>query len=201
MFTGIVEEVGQIVSRQGDILSIKAGLVPEAASVGNSIAVNGTCLTSTSRAGDVFSVDVSPETSRRTNLGVLKPGDVVNLERPLSYGGLMGGHFVQGHVEDVGEVVSSQPDGDSFILRFNIPSELMKYVVVKGFIAVDGISLTVVDREATSFTVAVLAYTYLNTVLCRRQPGDRVNIETDILARYVERLLDSGSEEKATQAA
>ena len=101
----------------------------------------------------------------------------------------------------MGTVVSSQPDGDSFILRFNIPSELMKYVVVKGFIAVDGISLTIVDREATSFTVAVVAYTYLNTVLCRRQPGDRVNIETDILAKYVERLLGSGSEEKATQAA
>ena len=185
MFTGIVEEVGQIVSRQGDILSIKAGLVPEAASVGNSIAVNGTCLTSTSRAGDVFSVDVSPETSRRTNLGVLKPGDVVNLERPLSYGGLMGGHFVQGHVDSTSMVSKIYYVGRSWLINFKLPKKFKKNLVQKGSITINGVSLTIAKILVGGFRIAVIPQTLKLTSLIHLKEKDVVNIEFDVLGKYI----------------
>ena len=136
-----------------------------------------------------FAFDVSPETGRRSNLDALRPGDPVDLERPLPYGGRVGGHLVQGHVDGVGVLRAIAPDGESHLFAFDAPPSLMRYIVEKGFVAVDGISLTVAEREATAFTVAVIPYTHENTVLGSRAPGDRVNIEVDILAKYAEQLL------------
>jgi len=135
-------------------------------------------------------VDLSPETLRRTNLGVLREGDGVDLERALAVGGRMGGHIVQGHIDGTGEVLRILPEAeDMAMMWFSAPEQLMPYIVEKGFIGVDGISLTVVDREASSFSVAVIPYTLNNTVLGERKPGDQVNLEVDILAKYVESLL------------
>ena len=135
-------------------------------------------------------MDVTPETLRRTNLGLLKPGDPVDLERALSVADRIGGHIVQGHVEATGEVLSIDPDGDSLVIRFQAPPQVMRYVVSKGFIAVDGISLTVVDCDSSSFSVSVIPYTRDHTVLGARQAGDQVNLETDIVARYVEQFVN-----------
>lgn len=189
MFTGIVEEVGRVLSRRGGRLTIGADWVLRSTRVGDSIAVNGACLTVVSKAPGRFSVEVTPETLRRTNLGDLRAGDPVDLERPLRYGGRAGGHLVQGHVDATGRVLSITPEGNSHIFRFEAPSHLMRYMVEKGFIAVDGISLTVVACGGKAFTVVVVPYTYENTVLGHRKPGERVNLEVDPLAKYVERLV------------
>jgi len=190
MFSGIVEEVGQTVSWKDPKLTIKAEKVMDDLSVADSISINGTCLTVVERTDDTFTVDLSPETLRRTNLGVLKPGDGVDLERALAVGGRMGGHIVQGHVDGTGEFLRSIPEGEDMVMMwFSAPERLKHYIVEKGFIAVDGISLTIVDREASSFSIAVIPYTLHNTVLGERKPGDLVNLEVDILAKYVESLL------------
>ncbi|MCK4963703.1 MAG: riboflavin synthase, partial [Dehalococcoidia bacterium] len=156
-------------------------------------AVNGVCLTVTALAPDYFSVDVMPETLQRTNLGALRPGDLVNLERPLAVGGRFGGHFVQGHVDGVGRVRSVTPQGEALLLKFEAPPEIMRYVVEKGFIAVDGVSLTVVQYNSTSFGVSLVRYTLESTTLGVRRPGDTVNLEVDIMAKYVERLRGGGT--------
>jgi riboflavin synthase len=190
MFSGIVEEVGQTVSWKDPKLTIKAEKVMDDLNVADSISVNGTCLTVVERTYDTFTVDLSPETLRRTNLGVLKPGDGVDLERALAVGGRMGGHIVQGHIDGTGEFLRSIPEGEDMVMMwFSAPERLKHYIVEKGFIAVDGISLTIVDREASSFSIAVIPYTLHNTVLGERKPGDLVNLEVDILAKYVESLL------------
>ena len=190
MFSGIVEEVGQTVSWNDPKLTIKAEKVMDDLNVADSISINGTCLTVVERTEDTFTVDLSPETLRRTNLGVLKPGDGVDLERALAVGGRMGGHIVQGHVDGTGEFLRSVPEGEDMVMMwFSAPERLKHYIVEKGFIAVDGISLTIVDREASSFSIAVIPYTLHNTVLGERKPGDLVNLEVDILAKYVESLL------------
>ena len=190
MFSGIVEEVGQTVSWNDPKLTIKAEKVMDDLNVADSISINGTCLTVVERTDDTFTVDLSPETLRRTNLGVLKPGDGVDLERALAVGGRMGGHIVQGHVDGTGEFLRSIPEGEDMVMMwFSAPERLKHYIVEKGFIAVDGISLTIVDREASSFSIAVIPYTLHNTVLGERKPGDLVNLEVDILAKYVESLL------------
>ena len=190
MFSGIVEEVGQTVSWNDPKLTIKAEKVMDDLNVADSISINGTCLTVVERTEDTFTVDLSPETLRRTNLGVLKPGDGVDLERALAVGGRMGGHIVQGHVDGTGEFLRSIPEGEDMVMMwFSTPERLKHYIVEKGFIAVDGISLTIVDREASSFSIAVIPYTLHNTVLGERKPGDLVNLEVDILAKYVESLL------------
>ena len=190
MFSGIVEEVGQTVSWKDPKLTIKAEKVMDDLNVADSISINGTCLTVVERTDDTFTVDLSPETLRRTNLGVLKPGDGVDLERALAVGGRMGGHIVQGHVDGTGEFLRSVPEGEDMVMMwFSAPERLKHYIVEKGFIAVDGISLTIVDREASSFSIAVIPYTLHNTVLGERKPGDLVNLEVDILAKYVESLL------------
>ncbi|MBI4234315.1 MAG: riboflavin synthase [Chloroflexi bacterium] len=195
MFTGIVEEVGKLVERRGAALRLKASRVLEGTRVGDSIAVNGACLTVTSLEEATLTFDITPETERRTNLGFLTPGSPVNLERSLAYGGRMGGHLVQGHVDGVGRVLSITPEGDSHIFRFEAPAPIMRYVVEKGFMAVDGISLTVTGQGDSWFTVAVIPYTFRNTGLGSRKPGDVVNLEVDILAKYLERLLrGEGSE-------
>ena len=188
MFTGIVEEVGEVRAAGGGRLTVAASTVIEDMKVGGSINVNGACLTVTSMDDATFSVDVVPETLRRTNLGGLRDGDGVNLERPVPVGGRLDGHVVQGHVDGTGGVESVVPEGTALLVRFAAPSEVMRYVVPKGFVAVDGTSLTVVDCDDSGFTVTVIPFTRDNTVLGARAVGDAVNLEVDVLAKYVERL-------------
>ncbi|MBT9163816.1 MAG: Riboflavin synthase [Chloroflexi bacterium] len=133
-----------------------------------------------------------PETLRRTNLGNLRPGEAVNLERALAVGSRLGGHLVQGHVDGTGRVLSLTPEGEAVIMRVSVPSEIMHYLVEKGFIAVDGVSLTIIKQDATSFSVSLVTYTRRNTTLGGKRPGDTVNLEIDIIAKYVERLASRG---------
>ena len=188
MFTGIVEEVGMVKAAGNGRLTVAASTVMDDLGVAGSINVNGACLTVTSRDEATFSVDVVPETLRRTNLGGLSPGDGVNLERPVPAGGRLDGHVVQGHVDGTGVVESVEGDGTALLVRFAAPPEVMRYVVPKGFVAVDGTSLTVVDCDDSGFTVTVIPFTRDNTVLGARAAGDVVNLEIDVLAKYVERL-------------
>ncbi len=190
MFTGIVEEVGVVAKISDNGMTVRATKVTEDLKLGDSIAVNGACLTAVSFDRTEFSVDLSPETMRRTSLGQLSVGGPVNLERALLASDRMGGHIVQGHVDGTGRVMSSKRDRDSTIFRIRVPKRLNRYIVEKGFVAVDGISLTVVKRGASSFTLAVIPYTLANTNLAALSVGDRVNLEADILAKYVESLLD-----------
>ena len=190
MFTGIVEEVGVVAKISDNGMTVLATKVTEDLKLGDSIAVNGTCLTAVSFDRTEFSVDLSPETVRRTSLGRLSVGGPVNLERALLASDRMGGHIVQGHVDGTGRVMSTKRDRDSTIFRIRVPKRLNRYIVEKGFVAVDGISLTVVKRGASSFTLAVIPYTLKNTNLAALSVGDRVNLEADILAKYVESLLD-----------
>ncbi|MBI4310270.1 MAG: riboflavin synthase [Chloroflexi bacterium] len=194
MFTGIVEELGRVVEASPTRLVIRAKNTLDGTKTGDSIAVNGACLTVVQKQGDAISIDVTPETLRRTNLGGLRPGDPVDLERALALSDRLGGHMVQGHIEATGTVAALTPDREAVIMRFNAPPQIMRYVVAKGFIAVDGISLTVVDCNSSSFTVSVIPYTREHTVLGNRKIGDSVNLETDIVARYVERLMKGDSE-------
>jgi len=189
MFTGIVEEVGSVVNISDNGMTVQAEKVMSDLKLGDSIAVNGACLTAVSLSGSEFSVDLSPETMRRTSLGDLSAGGSVNLERALSASDRMGGHIVQGHVDGTGRITSTKEDGDSIIFRVRTPARLMPYIVEKGFIAVDGISLTVVKVATSSFTLAVIPYTLRNTNLETLSVGARVNLEADILAKYVENLL------------
>ena len=190
MFTGIVEEVGTIkLSRAGQLV-ISAEKVLEGMGLGDSIAVNGACLTVNSLSTSSFSVDVMPETMRRTNLGLLHPGDRVNLERPLPLGGRLGGHLVQGHTDATGKVISLVPESDAVVVRYSAPKEVMRYIVETGFIAVDGASLTVIDHDQKSFRVSLVGYTRQNTTLIDKRPGDTVNLEVDIIAKYVERFQE-----------
>lgn len=189
MFTGIVEEVGRVDGLLDYRLSVQARRVLEGTRLGDSIAVDGACLTVVEFGEGGFSVDLAPETLRRTGFGRLQAGDRVNLERPLAVSDRLGGHIVQGHVDAVGRIVSLRPEADCVIIRVSSPKRLMPYIVEKGFVAVDGISLTVVKRGASSFTVSVIPYTLENTNLKGKTAGDRVNLEVDIVAKYVESLL------------
>ena len=189
MFTGIVQEIGRAKENGGSSLIIEAAASLDGLKLGDSIAVNGTCLTVASLDEGSFSVDTMPETLRRTNLGLLTPGAPVNLEQALTLSTPLGGHITQGHVDATGSLVSTDPEGDALMMRFEAPPQVMKYVVEKGFIAVDGISLTVVEWDESSFTVSVVKYTQDNTNLGVRKPGDVVNLEVDILAKYAEKLL------------
>ncbi|BFG25255.1 hypothetical protein CerSpe_115290 [Prunus speciosa] len=201
LFTGIVEEMGQIkqlgtAENGGFDMKIGAKTVLEGVHLGDSIAVNGTCLTVTefdTQLSD-FTVGLSPETLRKTSLIELEPGSLVNLERAVQPTSRMGGHFVQGHVDGTGEIVSMEPEGDSLWIKVKASKELMKYVVPKGFIAVDGTSLTVVDvfDKEDSFNFMLVAYTQQNVVIPLKKVGQKVNLEVDILGKYVERLLSSG---------
>jgi len=188
MFTGIVEEIGIVRGISSGRLTIEAKKVLEDTKPGDSMAINGACLTVTSISKDNFSIDVMPETIRRTNLGRLHYGELVNLERAMSAEGRFGGHFVQGHVDDVGKVLSLQPEEEAVIARISAPAHLMPYMVNKGFIAVDGVSLTVIDCDDFSFSVSLVTYTREHTALGHRKPGDIVNLEVDIIAKYVERF-------------
>ncbi len=188
MFTGIVEEVGRVTSVQSGKLVISASEVLQGIELGGSIAVNGVCLTITSFSTSSFSLDIMLETLRRTNLGLLSAGDEVNLERPLTLEKPLGGHLVQGHIDATGRVTSVTWDGEAMLIRFEAPPEVMCYVVEKGFIAVDGVSLTVAAKDASSFQVSVVDFTRKHTTLGSRRVGDLVNLEVDIIAKYVEQL-------------
>ena len=188
MFTGIIEEVGRATSVQPGSLVIVASKVLQGLELGGSMAVNGVCLTVTSFDPRSFSVGLMPETIERTNLGVLSIGEGINLERPLTLGKPLGGHLVQGHIDSTGRVNSVTWDGDAMLLRFGAPPEVIHYMVEKGFVAVDGVSLTVVDFNTSSFLVSVVDYTREHTTLGSRRVGDLVNLEVDIIAKYVERL-------------
>lgn len=194
MFTGLVEEVGTVRSvtpvGDGARVVIEAALVLSDAELGASIAVNGCCLTVVEFDGDSWAADAVPETLERTNIGNLAPGDAVNLERPLAANGRYGGHVVQGHVDATATITSiAELDDGSYRYTFALPPSLAAYVVEKGSVALDGISLTVASVDATSFSIAVIPHTHEVTTLGRRTVGDAVNVEADVLAKYVERLV------------
>ena len=193
MFTGIIEEVGRVTSAQPRNLVIAASAVLHEMELGGSIAVNGACLTVTNFTANSFSVDIMLETLERTNIGLLTVGNKVNLERPLTLGKPLGGHLVQGHVDDTGRVVSIARNGEELIIKFETTPEVTRYVVKKGFIAIDGISLTIVNYDTGSFQVSVVDYTQQHTTLGSRQVGDSVNLELDIIAKYVEQLSQARS--------
>jgi len=188
MFTGIVEELGRVESIKPGKITVSANKAIERIELGDSIAVNGVCLTVINIDNHRLSFETMPETLKRTNLGLLHTGDEVNLERALAVGGRLGGHFVQGHVDGTGQIQSLASEGEATVVRFKAPKELMRYIVEKGFIAVDGTSLTVVDCNSVSFSVSLVGYTKQNTNLSRKKVSDTVNLEADILAKYVEKL-------------
>ena len=189
MFTGIIQGMGNTLASDDSSLTVRASESLEGLKEGDSISINGTCLTVNHINGDDFSVDTMPETIKRTNLGQLKPGVLVNLERALTLESPLGGHIIQGHVDATGVLKSLDKDRDAVLMEFEAPSNLIKYIVEKGFIAVDGISLTVVEVSELTFTVSVVKYTLDHTTLGRLRKGSVVNIEVDILAKYVEKLL------------
>ena len=193
MFTGIIEEVGKVISAQSGNLVIAASDVLPEMEPGGSIAVNGICLTVTNFDTSSFAVDIMPETLKRTNLGLLHTGDRVNLERPLAVGGRLGGHLIQGHVDGTGRVASIRWQGGAMLIWFETAPEVMRYIVEKGFVAVDGVSLTIVTKDTSSFQVSVVDYTGEHTTLGSRQVGDLVNLEVDIIAKYVEQLSQAHS--------
>ena len=191
MFTGIVEEVGRTRETGQGRLVISAERVLDGLEVSDSICVNGVCLTVVDRDRSSLSVNVVPETLRRTNLGDLSRGDPVNLERAMAVGSRFGGHMVQGHVDATGTIQSIEPDGDALMVSVAAPEPVMRYVVEKGFIAVDGMSLTVVDCQESGFSVTIIPYTRDNTNMASASVGNAVNLEPDIVAKYVERLAET----------
>lgn len=199
MFTGIIEHVGRVESlkdaldsgAQAARLRIHANPLAASLAISGSIAVNGCCLTIVETSGDIFAADLSSETLRRTSFAELKPGARVNLERPLTAGREFGGHFVQGHVDGIGRVVRWEADGANWWLGVRLPPEPVRYAAMKGSIAIDGISLTIANLSGDTVEAAIIPYTYANTNLQTLRVGDAVNLEADILAKYVERILET----------
>lgn len=190
MFTGLIEEQGRVLTppRNGK-LSLAADKVTEGLALGDSIAVNGVCLTVSSFSGQSFTADVMPETLHRSNLGGLRTGSLVNLERALPATGRFGGHFVSGHIDGVGSLLSVRPEGNALIFSIRAAPELLRGIVEKGSVAIDGISLTVVEVTETLFSVSVIPHTAAVTTLAGKRPGDRLNLETDMIGKYVLRAL------------
>ncbi|AKH86301.1 riboflavin synthase subunit alpha [Streptomyces sp. CNQ-509] len=193
MFTGIVEELGEVVAVEelpdAARFRLRGPVVTEGARHGDSIAVNGVCLTVVDHEGAEFTADVMAETLDRSSLGGLGPGDRVNLERPTAVGGRLGGHLVQGHVDGTGEITARKTSDNWEVVTVSLPAGLSRYVVEKGSITVDGVSLTVVEAGPDFFTISLIPTTLALTTLGFKQPGDRVNLEVDIVAKYVERLV------------
>jgi len=193
MFTGIIEEVGTLVAvrraGQSARVTIHAPRIAEGVDLGDSVAINGACLTAVSREGTNLSFDAVPETISRTSLKSARAGDRVNLERALAAGERMGGHFVQGHVDGTGALKSIRMHDNARILEIGIPPDISRYLIAKGSVAVDGISLTVMDAKPESFTVSIIPHTWDHTSLRAKHTGDLLNIEVDMLAKYVEKLL------------
>lgn len=191
MFTGIVEELGEVVKASEAFLAVRGPVVTSDAALGDSISVNGVCLTVVSVEGDVFTADVMEETYRRSVIGKLQPGDRVNLERAATLTTRLGGHLVQGHVDGVAEIVKRTPAAEWEEVTFRLPAGLAKYVVEKGSITIDGTSLTVAAIDGDEFSVGLIPTTLDATTLGRKQVGDPVHIETDVVAKHVEKLLIS----------
>jgi len=193
MFTGIIEEIGTIKGiKRGNrsvVLEVKAKKVLEDLKVGDSIATNGVCLTVTSFSGASFCADVMPETMQRSNLGGLHAGDPVNLERALSLNGRLGGHIVSGHVDGMGKILGREKDENAIWVTIATSADLLRYIVEKGSITIDGISLTVVAVTDSGFTVSIIPHTQDETTLVKKQVGDDVNLENDVIAKYVEKLM------------
>lgn len=189
MFSGIVEETGAVTAVSASSLSIKADVVFGDLKPGDSIAVNGVCLTVTRIKGKIFDADVMPETIMRSTLGLLRSGDAVNLERALTLSGRLGGHLVEGHIDSTGIIDSIKRDGEAELVTVTASPEVMSFLVEKGFIAVDGLSLTVVGRTQKDFTISLVAFTRSHTTMGHRKVGDRVNLEVDIIAKYVESFV------------
>jgi riboflavin synthase len=204
MFTGIIEDLGTVESLkptdQGVVISIHTSLPTSEITIGDSITVNGACLTVISRSAGRFAMDVSAETLRCTALGQLKPGSRVNLERCLTLGKLIGGHLVSGHVDGIGRIVSIKPEGDSRLFTFEVAPEQARYLVEKGSVAIDGTSLTVFSIKDCNFSIEVIPHTLRSTTLGFKQPGDSVNVENDMLVKYVERILVARETARATAA-
>ncbi|MFH8795361.1 riboflavin synthase [Streptomyces sp. NPDC017941] len=201
MFTGIVEELGEVTAvenlHDASRFRLRGPVVTDGAKHGDSIAVNGVCLTVVTLDGDEFTADVMAETLDRSGLGALVPGSKVNLERPTAVGARLGGHIVQGHVDGTGTIVDRKASENWEIVKVSLPGGLGRYVVEKGSITVDGVSLTVVDAGPDYFTVSLIPTTLALTTLGSKQPGDPVNLEVDIVAKYVERLLGARAEAPA----
>ena len=196
MFTGIIEEVGTVTGiKKGtlsEILTIRGPVVTEGTKVGDSIAVNGVCLTVTSITKDSFTADVMAETMRRSSLSSLKAGSRVNLERAMPADGRFGGHIVSGHIDGTGTVLSKDKEDNAVWIRIKAPGDILRLMVEKGSIAIDGISLTVVDVTDTYFSVSIIPHTGMATTLLDKTSGDEVNLENDVIAKYVERLAGYG---------
>ncbi len=197
MFTGIIEEMGTVrrlnQSPNRCELELSASKVLEGTQIGDSIAVNGVCLTVIRLGEEHFTADVMPETLRRSNLGQLKPGSKVNLERAMAANGRFGGHIVAGHIDGTGKILAMQPEGNAVLVTISATPELLRYVVEKGSIAIDGISLTVAKVSHTDFTVSLIPHTGEETTLLKHRPGEIVNLETDIIGKYVEKLMQPRS--------
>jgi riboflavin synthase len=184
VFTGLIEEMGTYLGHDGDRYRIEAKSVLEGIKIGDSIAVNGCCVTVVAHGAQSWETELTAETLLRTTFGLLEPGDFVNLERPVRAADRLGGHVVQGHVDAIGEVTAGPPD-----LKVAIPAELIRYCVEKGSIAIDGVSLTIFDVGPDNFTVAIIPHTSEVTTIGRRHPGDKVNIEVDVSAKQIEKLI------------
>ncbi len=197
MFTGIIEDLGTVAAIKGSpagaVLTLRTALPTARIKLGESIAINGACMTVTAKGKGTIMMDVSAESLRRTVLGDLKPGDRVNLERCLTLDKLIGGHLVSGHVDGVGRIVSIVPEGDSRLYTFEVPAAQARYLVEKGSVTLDGVSLTVFKIRGRRFSVALIPHTLKMTTLGRKGPGDRVNVESDLLVKYVERILGPAS--------
>ena len=196
MFTGIVEEIGivrsvSLGSRTG-VLSIRASKVLENTQIGDSIAVNGVCLTVTSLLPDGFTADVMPETLRRSNLGHLRSGDLVDLERAMAANGRFGGHIVSGHIDGTGRITRLSREGNAVWVQIAAGEDILRLIVEKGSIAIDGISLTVAAVTPSDFSVSIIPHTGSETILLKKRPGDTVNLENDIIGKYVQRFLCTG---------
>lgn len=205
MFTGIVEEIGQVVSinksSEGAVLEIGAKTILGDCHVGDSISVNGVCLTVKAFNSNSFSTDVMPETLRKSNLGMLSKGSKVNLERAMAANGRFGGHIVSGHIDGTGTVSKVQDEGNAVWVHIQAAPEILKLIVLKGSIAIDGISLTVAKLTQDSFAVSVIPHTAQETTLLSKTAGDKVNLENDIIGKYVARLtgVEESSQEKRDQ--
>ena len=193
MFTGLIEDVGKIgllrINKNSAVLEVKTKLPLRAMPLGASVAVNGACLTVVKKTQDVFMVDVSPETLQRTNLQSLAAGGLVNLEQPMRFQDRLGGHLVTGHVDGIGTITAIKPEGGFTVFRFRVPAIISSLLVAKGSVAVDGISLTVNDCRRDGFSVAIIPFTLQHTNLRVRKVGDKVNLETDLIGKYVQSFL------------
>ena len=193
LFTGLIQDIGKILKmdrqRGGVALTISTRLDLSAARLGDSVAVDGACLTVVKLSGHSFTVEVAPETLQRTTLATMKEGQTVNLETPLKISDPLGGHMVSGHIDGTGEIIGSEPEGNAQRIRFRVPPPIGRYLIEKGSVAVDGISLTVAECGEEEFSVSVIPHTWQKTTLIGKKAGDRVNIENDLIAKYVEKFL------------